>query len=163
MEKVPAPRPRRFGRRALLIGGAGVAAVAAFSAPVLISGPVARGRKNLSATECAAALALAETIFPSGREPGMPSATEADVLGRLDEAVGYMHPEIRRLFKLEPGTGMVGFYLNAGHIELAPISVVREKTEYTEAELDKVEKLGRARGGKSFKSGRTAKAHLKTL
>ena len=100
MEKVPAPRPRRFGRRALLIGGAGVAAVAAISAPVLISGPVARGRKNLSATECASALALAETLFPSGREPGMPSATEADVLGRLDEAVGYMHPEIRRLFKL---------------------------------------------------------------
>lgn len=83
-----------------MIGGAGVAAVAAVSGPLLVSGPAARGRKNLSATECASALALAETIFPSGREAGMPSATEADVLGRLDEAVGNMHPEIRRLFKL---------------------------------------------------------------
>lgn len=71
--------------------------------------------------------------------------------------------KIRRLFKLEAGKGMVGFYLNAGHIELAPISVVREVLEYTEAELDKVEKLGRVRGGKAFKTGRAAKAHLKTL
>ena len=58
---------------------------------------------------------------------------------------------------------MGGFYLNAGHIELAPISVVRETSEYTEAELEKVEKLGRARGGKSFKNARSAAAHLKTL
>jgi len=71
--------------------------------------------------------------------------------------------KIRRLFKLEPGKGMVGFYLNAGHIELAPISVVRETSEYTEAELDKVEKLGRARGGKRFKNARSAAAHLKSL
>lgn len=71
--------------------------------------------------------------------------------------------KIRRLFKLEPGKGMVGFYLNAGHIELAPISVVRETSEYTEAELEKVEKLGRARGGKRFKNARSAAAHLKTL
>lgn len=71
--------------------------------------------------------------------------------------------KIRRLFKLEPGKGMVGFYLNAGHIELAPISVVRETSEYTEAELDKVEKLGRARGRKSFKNARSAAAHMKTL
>lgn len=71
--------------------------------------------------------------------------------------------KIRRLFKLEPGKGMVGFYLNAGHIELAPISVVREASEYTEAELEKVERLGRARGGKSFKNARSAAAHLKTL
>lgn len=71
--------------------------------------------------------------------------------------------KIRRLFKLEPGKGMVGFYLNAGHIELAPISVVRETSEYTEAELDKVEKLGRARGRKSFKNAHSAAAHMKTL
>lgn len=71
--------------------------------------------------------------------------------------------KIRRLFKLEPGAGMVGFYLNAGHIELAPITVVRENIEYTQAELDKVEKLGRVRGGKTFKGGRSAKAHLNKL
>ena len=71
--------------------------------------------------------------------------------------------KIRRLFKLEPGAGLVGFYLNGNHIELAPISVVREKLEYSEAELDKVEKLGRTKGGKAFKGGRAAKAYLKTL
>jgi hypothetical protein len=100
MDGTPVRRPRKFGRRALLIGGAGVAAVAAVGTPVLISGPAARGRRWLSATECAAALALAETLFPKGSEPGMPSAEEADVLGRLDEAVGMMNPEIQRLFKL---------------------------------------------------------------
>ena len=100
MQAVSQPRPRRFGRRALLIGGAGVAAIAATTGPLLVSGPAAKGRKNLSATECASALALAETLFPSDREAGMPSATQADVLGRLDVAVGDMHPEIKRLFKL---------------------------------------------------------------
>src|SRR5205085_10334711 len=100
MDRTPARRPRKFGRRALLIGGAGVAAMAAAGTPVFVSGPAARGRKWLSSTECAAALALAETLFPKGSEAGMPSAEEADVLGRLDEAVGGMHPEIRRLFKL---------------------------------------------------------------
>jgi hypothetical protein len=83
-----------------LIGGGGVAAVAAIGAPVLVPGPAATGRQHLSATECACALAMAETLFPKDSEPGMPSATEADVLGRLDEAVGNMHPEIKRLFKL---------------------------------------------------------------
>src|SRR5438105_619003 len=98
--KVESRRPRRFGRRALLIGGAGIAAVAAVGAPVLVSGPAARGRRWLSATECAAALALAETLFPAGSEPGLPTAREADVLGRLDEAVGGMTAEVRRFFKL---------------------------------------------------------------
>ena len=94
------PRSRRYGRRALLIGGAGVAAVAAVSAPVWFGGPSARGRKWLSATEAAAALALADTLFPPGSEPGMPTAAEVDLLGNLDEAVGWMAPEVRRLLKL---------------------------------------------------------------
>jgi transcriptional regulator with XRE-family HTH domain len=42
-------------------------------------------------------------------------------------------------------------------------SMVREKIDYTEAELDKIEKLAKARGGKSFKSVRAAKAYLKSL
>ena len=95
----PAHR-KRFSRRALLIGGAGVAALAATGAPLLVGGPVLRGRKWLSATECAVALALADTLFPPGSEPGLPTAAEADVLGRLDEAVGGMNGEIRRLFTL---------------------------------------------------------------
>lgn len=71
--------------------------------------------------------------------------------------------KIRRLFKLEAGKAMVGFYLNGDHVELAPISVVREKLEFSEAELDKVERLGRAKGAKMFKGGGAAKAYLKTL
>ena len=94
------PRPRRIGRRALLIGGGGVFAVAALGVgKVVLLGPVAAGRRYLSATECAVALALAETLFATG-EPGVPLPGQADVLGRLDEAVGMMHPEVRRLFKL---------------------------------------------------------------
>ncbi len=100
MAESPDQRPWRVGRRALLIGGAGVAALAAVSSPLILGGPVARGRKWLSATECAAARALAETLFPAGSERGLPSATEADVLGRLDEAIGWMNPEVRRLLKL---------------------------------------------------------------
>jgi hypothetical protein len=93
-------RPRKIGRRALLIGGAGVAALAAAGAgPVLLSGPVARGRRYLSATECSAAQALAQTLFEQG-EPGMPTVAEADVLGRLDESCAGMSAEVRRLFKL---------------------------------------------------------------
>src|SRR5471032_748147 len=94
------PRARRYGRRAVLIGGAGVAALAATTSPLWLGGPVARGRRWLSAAECASALALAETLFPPGSEAGMPSPTEADLLPRMDEAVGWMSPEVRRLFKL---------------------------------------------------------------
>lgn len=71
--------------------------------------------------------------------------------------------KIRKLFKLEAGQNLVGFYLSGGHIELAPVSVVRDQLDYTEAELDKVERLAKARGGKSFKNGRAAKAYLKSI
>ena len=43
------------------------------------------------------------------------------------------------------------------------VSMVREKVGYTEAELGKIERLAKARGGKSFRSGRRTKAYLKTL
>jgi hypothetical protein len=42
-------------------------------------------------------------------------------------------------------------------------SLIREKPDYTEAELDKIERLAKARGGKSFKSWCAAKAYLKSL
>jgi AbrB family looped-hinge helix DNA binding protein len=71
--------------------------------------------------------------------------------------------KIRKLFKLEAGQNLVGFYLNGNRIELAPVSVVRDKPDYTEAELDKVERLAKARGGKSFKSVRAAKAYITSL
>ena len=94
----PPPQPkRRFGRRAFLLGGAGVAALAATAGiPLLAPFAATRGRRFLTETEAAAALALAETMFS---EPGGPTPVQADVLGRLDEAVGFMHPDTRRLFK----------------------------------------------------------------
>jgi gluconate 2-dehydrogenase subunit 3-like protein len=55
-----------------------------------------RGRRWLTESEASAALALAETLFS---EPGAPTPEQADVLGRLDAAVGDMHPDTRRLFK----------------------------------------------------------------
>jgi AbrB family looped-hinge helix DNA binding protein len=71
--------------------------------------------------------------------------------------------KIRKLFKLEAGQNLVGFYLNGSHVELAPVSIVRDKLDYTEEELDKVERLAKARGRKSFKSVRAAKAYLNSL
>ena len=70
---------------------------------------------------------------------------------------------IRKLFGLEAGQNLVGFYLNGDHVELAPISVVREKLDYSQAELDKIESLASVRGGKSFKKSRAAKAFLKSI
>lgn len=78
----------------MLIGGAGVAALVGSGGVALLAPrPHARGRKNLSTTEAAVALALAEVLFREG-----PTAEEADVVGRVDEAVGEMHPDTRRLF-----------------------------------------------------------------
>ena len=83
-----------MGRRAVLIGGAGVAALVGTGGVALLAPrPPARGRKNLSVTEAGVALALAEVLFREG-----PTPADADVLGRLDLAVGEMHPETRRLF-----------------------------------------------------------------
>jgi AbrB family looped-hinge helix DNA binding protein len=71
--------------------------------------------------------------------------------------------KIRKLFKLEAGKNLVGFYLNGDHVELAPVSVVRDKPDYTEEELDKVERLAKAPGKKSFKSAKAAIAYIKSL
>src|SRR6059058_2656733 len=91
------PERRRIGRRAFLIGGAGIAAVAATSGAALVAPwGAARGRKWLTATESDAAHALAKTLF---EERGAPTVEEAGVLSRLDEAVGAMHPQTRSLFK----------------------------------------------------------------
>ena len=71
--------------------------------------------------------------------------------------------KIRRLFKLEAGQNLVGFYLNGSHVELAPVSIVRDQLDYTEEELDKVERLAKAPGKKSFKSAKAAIAYIKSL
>jgi len=83
-------------RRAFLIGGAGIAAIGATGGVALLAPfSPARGRRWLTEAEASAALALAHTMF--GGEG--PTPEQADVLGRLDEAVGELHPETRRLFK----------------------------------------------------------------
>ena len=43
------------------------------------------------------------------------------------------------------------------------VPMVPEKLGYTEVELHKIEKLRKARGGKSFKNGRDAIACIKSL
>src|SRR5207247_11251944 len=84
----------KFGRRAFLIGGAGVAAIGATSATALLAPfSATRGRRWLTETEAAAALALAQTLFT---ESDGPTPEQADVLGRLDAAVGDLHPDARQ-------------------------------------------------------------------
>lgn len=84
-------------RRAFLIGGAGIAALGATGGAALLAPfAAARGRRWLTETEAAAALALAHTLFT---EAGGPTPEQADVLGRLDGAVGDLHPQTRQLLK----------------------------------------------------------------
>ena len=73
---------------ALAAAGGGAALFAPFAA--------VRGRRWLTETEAAAALALAQTLFA---EADGPTPQSADVLGRLDAAAGDLHPQTRRLFK----------------------------------------------------------------
>ena len=68
---------------------------------------------------------------------------------------------IRRMFKIDKEHNLVGFYLDGKHVEIAPVSVVREKGPYSDAELDKLDKLKRQKGGRRFKTGAAAKRFLK--
>jgi hypothetical protein len=86
----------RIGRRAFLIGGAGVAAIGATTATGLLAPfPPMRGRRWLTETEAAAAMALAQVLFGGDG----PTPDQADVLARLDASLGDLHPEIRKLLK----------------------------------------------------------------
>ena len=88
---------RRIGRRALLVGGGGIAAVLGLSGGALLAPwPVAAGLRFLTATEAAAAQALAATLFHSA---GDPTLAEAHFLPRFDESVGMLHPETGHLLK----------------------------------------------------------------
>jgi bifunctional DNA-binding transcriptional regulator/antitoxin component of YhaV-PrlF toxin-antitoxin module len=82
-------------------------------------------------------------------------------VGKNGQAV--VPAKIRRLFQLSAEGGLVGFYLNFDRVELAPVSVVREKPAYTESELDRLDALAREKGARRFKSSRAAKARLKSL
>ncbi|OGR91567.1 MAG: hypothetical protein A2V88_12425 [Elusimicrobia bacterium RBG_16_66_12] len=70
---------------------------------------------------------------------------------------------IRKMFNIDADHNLVGFYIEDDHVELAPVAVVREKADYSDAELKKVERLGKALGGKKFTDGKTAKSYLKSL
>ena len=70
---------------------------------------------------------------------------------------------IRKMFKIDAGHNLVGFYLDGKHVELAPVSVVREMPDYTNAELDKLDRIKRSKGGRKFKTTAIAKRYLNSL
>ncbi len=70
---------------------------------------------------------------------------------------------IRKMFKVGPGHTMVGFYVNGSHVELAPVSIMKETLDYTEAELDKIAQLAKEKGGRKFKTAESAKKFLNNL
>ncbi len=70
---------------------------------------------------------------------------------------------IRKLFKIAEGNNYVGFYIENNHVEIAPLEVEKRDVDYTEAELNKVEKLSTEKGGRKFKSPKAAKDFLKSL
>lgn len=64
---------------------------------------------------------------------------------------------IRRMFKVAEGHNLVGFYEAHGHVEIAPVRVQKAEVDYTEAELTKMERLAKQKGGRRFGSASTAK------
>ncbi|MBI3292569.1 MAG: AbrB/MazE/SpoVT family DNA-binding domain-containing protein [Elusimicrobia bacterium] len=70
---------------------------------------------------------------------------------------------IRRIFRITPGHNLVGFYVQGRHVEIAPVSVEREDLDYTEDELDQLERLAKEKGGRRFKTATEAKKYLGRL
>jgi bifunctional DNA-binding transcriptional regulator/antitoxin component of YhaV-PrlF toxin-antitoxin module len=70
---------------------------------------------------------------------------------------------IRRMFKIDAEHNLVGFYLEGKHVELAPVSVVRETVGYSDGELDKLDKIRGSKGGKKFHTAAAAKRYLNSL
>jgi len=70
---------------------------------------------------------------------------------------------IRKMFKMAAGRNLVGFYLEGDHVEIAPVSVVRDKAGYSAEELDKLDRLGKVKGGKRFKTAKAARKYLARL
>ena len=68
--------------------------------------------------------------------------------------------QIRKMFKIDTAHNLVGFYIEGNHIELAPVAI--EKSDYSTAELDKIENLGKTQGRK-FKTSKAAKTFLKSI
>jgi bifunctional DNA-binding transcriptional regulator/antitoxin component of YhaV-PrlF toxin-antitoxin module len=68
---------------------------------------------------------------------------------------------IRHMFGIRHKHQLVGFFLQHGHIEIAPVTV--NKADYSAEELKKIEKLANQKQGVSFKNISAAKIFLKRL
>jgi bifunctional DNA-binding transcriptional regulator/antitoxin component of YhaV-PrlF toxin-antitoxin module len=82
-------------------------------------------------------------------------------VGKNGQAV--VPASIRKMFKMASGRNLIGFYLEGDHVEIAPVSVVREKAGYSTVDLDKLDRLAMARGGRRFKTAKAAKKYLAQL
>lgn len=69
--------------------------------------------------------------------------------------------EIRKIFRLHQKFNRVGWFIHDKRIEVAPIE--ERKAGYFPEELNKLEKLAKMKGGKTFKSTQAAKDYLDTL
>ena len=70
---------------------------------------------------------------------------------------------IRKMFKINAGCNLVGFYIIGTHVEIAPLAIQKAKVDYTASEMDKIEHLAKARGGRTFKTSKAAMRYLKSL
>lgn len=70
---------------------------------------------------------------------------------------------IRKMFKVSQGHNLVGFYVEGTHVEIAPVSVSKEEVDYTDVELNKLDRLAKQKGGKKFKTAAEAKNYIASL
>lgn len=70
---------------------------------------------------------------------------------------------VRRLFKISGGRRHMGFFMRNGRIEIAPVSIERTPCDYTEEELDELDRLAREPGGRTFKSAKAAIKYIRSL
>ena len=70
---------------------------------------------------------------------------------------------IRKMFKTTPEHNLVGFYIEGNHVQIAPVSIHKEKMDYTHFELSKIEKLSKQKNGKKFKTAAAAKKYIETI
>ena len=70
---------------------------------------------------------------------------------------------IRKLFKISSSHNLVGFYITGTHVEIAPIDVSKAKVDYTASDLNKLERLAKEKGGRTFSSAKAAVRHLEEL
>jgi transcriptional regulator with XRE-family HTH domain len=114
-------------------------------APLPLQLAILRRLRGMTQEKMAAKLHVNQAYISKLEKPG-----SDHLLSNYERAVRMLH-------------GHLAIIPNGARVVTAPVSVVRDKLDYTEEELDKVERLAKARGGKSFKSVRAAKAYLMSL